>query len=149
MAKLLPFMEVGQDPRDNSQFMLLTLSGARQLAEVINEAIKIISDGLAQNPELDDEVCKIETQCDKVHVVFMTDNTLGKIMDQAKSIVGLPKDFNPWTDKNGKPMVTDIPDWLLGLGGEASNNLDEDVETLKGLLGGQDGPVSPDTDPED
>ena len=115
MARLLPFFEVGIDPRDGREFCLLTLSGARQFREVLDKAIEVITSGLAEQPEQPGDICKVDVECGKVHVVFMTDSTLDKIMGMAKGLAGLPDSFDPWKDKNGKPMNTEIPDWLMQL----------------------------------
>lgn len=137
MAKLLPYLEVGQDPRNGQKFMLLSLSGARQLQEVLAEAIQIISEGLASEPEQPSDVCKLETTCGSVHVVFMTDNTLDKIMVLAKNLAGLPADFQPWAMTDGRPAPADIPDWLMQLGKDdlpldgPSSNLYNDQHNLE------------------
>lgn len=127
MAKLLPYFEVGTDPKTGGGFALLTLSGARQLREVLDEAIRAMTDGLEKQPEAAEDICKVEAQCGTVNVVFMTDNTLDKIMGIAKKVAGLPETFNPWKDKHGKPINTDIPDWLMQLTGELpSENTEND-----------------------
>jgi hypothetical protein len=143
VAKLIRYFEVGTDPQDGQQFCLLTLSGARQLAESLAEAVELMSEGLFR---------KLEYDCGQVRVVFVTDETLGRIMDQAKRSVGLPADYEAFTEVNGDSLITEIPDWLmrLGMGGD----IDEDIENLKRILGdgAQDaleGPQHTDSDPED
>jgi hypothetical protein len=143
VAKPIRYFEVGTDPQDGQQFCLLTLSGARQLAESITEAVEFLSDGLFR---------KLEYDCGQVRVVFVTDETLGRIIDQAKRSVGLPADYGAFTEVDRDSLITEIPDWLmrLGMGGD----IDEDIENLKRILGdgAQDAPEGPqhtDSDPED
>lgn len=132
MAHSIPYFEVGIDPQSGQQFCLMTMSGMRQFKDVLTKAIDIFQQGLKDIPENDTEVIKTEVKCGNVHVVFMTDNSLGKIMNQAKAIIGLPPEFNPWMKTDGTPYDTALPGWLDKMG--LSNLPDEDAKQVEDIL---------------